>query len=286
MVLHKYFETFIISLIVFSTVLMAIDNPLNDPNGTLSTVLNNIDIAITVIFCLESIFKIIHNGLIFNGKQSYLRVSWNIMDFVIVVFSVISIIFSNLNIQFIKVIRMLRVLRPLRMISRNEGLKIAVISLINAVPSIINALVIALLFYMLFAIFGTTYFKGRFYHCLTDNIESIVDSDLIVSKWDCLSYGGEWINQIVNFDNVLRSMAALFVLSSTEGWGEIMFQGVDATSIDYNPKQNNQIAWAFFFMVFMIVGSLFMLNLFVSIVVNTYYGEKEKLFRNDLLTKH
>jgi len=98
MVLHKYFETFIISLIVFSTVLMAIDNPLNDPNGTLSTVLNNIDIAITIIFCLESIFKIIHNGLLFNGKQSYLRISWNIMDFVIVVFSVISIIFSNLNI--------------------------------------------------------------------------------------------------------------------------------------------------------------------------------------------
>ena len=38
-------------------------------------------------------------------------------------------------------------------------------------------------------------------------------------------------------------------------------------------------------MLFMIVGSLFMLNLFVSIVVNTYYGEKEKLYRNDLLTK-
>jgi hypothetical protein len=39
-------------------------------------------------------------------------------------------------------------------------------------------------------------------------------------------------------------------------------------------------------MLFMIVGSLFMLNLFVSIVVNTYYGEKEKLYRNDLLTKY
>lgn len=39
-------------------------------------------------------------------------------------------------------------------------------------------------------------------------------------------------------------------------------------------------------MLFMIVGSLFMLNLFVSIVVNTYYGEKEKLYRNDLLSKY
>ena len=45
------------------------------------------------------------------------------------------------------------------------------------------------------------------------------------------------------------------------------------------------MGWAAVFMVFMIVGSLFMLNLFVSIVVNTYYGEKEKLYKNDKLSK-
>jgi hypothetical protein len=98
---------------------------------------------------------------------------------------------------------MLRVLRPLRMISRNEGLKIAVISLINAIPQIINALVIALLFYVLFAIFGTTYFKGRFFSCLTDNIEDLSSSTVIVNKWDCLNSGGDWINSIMNFDNIL-----------------------------------------------------------------------------------
>lgn len=181
---------------------------------------------------------------------------------------------------------MLRVLRPLRMISRNEGLKIAVISLINAIPQIINALVIALLFYVLFAIFATTYFKGRFFSCLTDNIEDIVDPSEIISKWDCLNVGGDWINSVLNFDNVLQSLASLFVLSSTEGWGDIMYQGVDAVDIDLNPQEDNNTAWAFFFMSFMIIGSLFMLNLFVSIVVNTYYGEKEKLYKNEQLSKY
>lgn len=109
------------------------------------------------------------------------------------------------------------------MISRNEGLKIAVISLINAIPQIINALVIALLFYVLFAIFGTTYFKGRFFTCLTDNISDIVDTNKIIDKWDCLNTGGDWMNSIMNFDNVLQSLASLYVLSSTEGWGDIMF---------------------------------------------------------------
>lgn len=129
-----WFEAFVMSMIFISTITMAIDNPLNDPNGTLSKVLNYIDVVITAIFIIECLLKIIVNGLIINGEDSYLRVSWNMMDFIIVVFSLISIIFSSMNIDFIKVIRMLRVLRPLRLISRNDGLKIAVISLINAIP--------------------------------------------------------------------------------------------------------------------------------------------------------
>ena len=184
---------------------------------------------ITAIFCLESLLKIIVYGFVINGPESYLRISWNIMDFIIVIFSIISILLSDLNIQFIKVIRMLRVLRPLRMISRNEGLKLAVLSLINAVPSIINALVISILFYILFGIFGTNYFKGTFYYCVTDNISSFTNVSDLITKWDCLNSGGEWINSIINFDNILFSMMSLFILSSTEGWTDIMYKGVDAT---------------------------------------------------------
>ena len=181
---------------------------------------------------------------------------------------------------------MLRVLRPLRMISRNEGLKIAVISLINAIPQIINALVISLLFFILFSIFGTTYFKGTFYYCVEDNIQDLVDTDLIITKWDCLNFGGDWVNSVMNFDNILNSLGCFFVMSSTEGWGDVMMPGVDSVDIDMNPVELNNVAWAFFFIAFMIIGSMFMLNLFVSIVVNTYEGEQEKLFKNERLSKY
>ena len=73
---------------------------------------------------------------------------------------------------------------------------------------------------------------------------------------------------------------------TTESWAELLWNGTDAVDIDFNPVMNNNLGWAFFFMSFMIMGSLFGLNLFVSIVVNTYYGEKEKLYRNDILTKY
>ncbi|CDW83245.1 voltage-gated ion channel superfamily [Stylonychia lemnae] len=284
---HRFFDPFILSMILLSTIMLAIDNPLDDPNGLQSKTLEKIDYVITAIFCMEALLKIFVFGLVINGPESYLRVSWNIMDFIIVIFSIISILLSDLNIQFIKVIRMLRVLRPLRMISRNEGLKLAVLSLINAVPSIINALVISLLFYILFGIFATNFFKGTFYHCVTDKISQILDIDKeITTKWDCLNVGGDWINTITNFDNLPVSMMSLFILSSTEGWGDIMYNGVDATEIDHQPVYNMNEGWVFFFMVFMIIGSLFLLNLFVSIVVNTYYVEKEKLSQNDVLKNY
>ena len=97
---------------------------------------------------------------------------------------------------------MLRVLRPLRMISRNKGLKLAVLSLMNAIPSIINALTIALLFFTIFAIFGTNQFKGKFYMCNTTQIvgmygkysQIVADTHQTVTKWDCLNHGGEWLN--------------------------------------------------------------------------------------------
>jgi len=134
-------------------------------------VLQKIDYVVSVIFGLELVVKVLVLGFAFNGSHSYIRNAWNIMDFFIVMLSAISIAFQDLDLGIIKVLRMLRVLRPLRMISRNPGLRIAVQSLINAIPDIGNVLVVSLLFLLLFAILGTNMFKGLFFRCLTDNVE-------------------------------------------------------------------------------------------------------------------
>ena len=40
-----------------------------------------------------------------------------------------------------------------------------------------------------------------------------------------------------------------------------------------------------FFSFYMVVGSLFILNLFVGVVINTFNIEKEKLSRNNMMTE-
>ena len=67
--------------------------------------------------------KVIAFGMIFNGRPSYLRNPWNMLDFVIIIFSILSLTPLVGNLQIIKIFR---VARPLRLISRNKGLKVAV----------------------------------------------------------------------------------------------------------------------------------------------------------------
>ena len=86
---------------------------------------------------------------------------------------------------------------------------------------------ISILFFLLFGIFGINYFKGTFYHCFDDNIPAT--SLLINNKWDCLNLGGEWVNADRHFDNILDGIRTLFEMSSTEGWTDVMYAGIDAT---------------------------------------------------------
>jgi len=123
----------------------------------------------TIIFTIEAITKIIVSGFLFNGKKSYLRSVWNFIDFLTVAISLVSFAFSS-NISFFKTIRMIRFLRPLRLVQKNSGLRIAVQSLINAMPGILNLSIICLCFLIIFAILGVNLFKGSLYLCKMDNI--------------------------------------------------------------------------------------------------------------------
>jgi voltage-dependent calcium channel L type alpha-1D len=116
---NNYFEITIAICILISSIQLAIENPLLDPKGTLAIVLWYVDILTTMAFTLECIFKIIAFGYLANGEDSYLRDGWNIMDFSIVIMSMVSLFDKNSSLKAFKIFRILKVLRPLRFIARN-----------------------------------------------------------------------------------------------------------------------------------------------------------------------
>lgn len=69
-------------------------------------------------------------------------------------------------------------------------------------------------------------FKGTFYYCTGENLTGIV------TKQDCTYRGYEWKNQKYNFDDLVQALMSLFVLSSRDGWVNIMYTGLDAVGVD------------------------------------------------------
>ena len=173
------------------------DNPNMDLNGDIAVFLTYCDYVLTTLFTLECTINIILLGFYCNGKTSYARDPWNIMDLIIVFFSLFTLVLASTggsaDLSILKVFRMLRVLRPLRFLKRNLGLKIQVISLMNSIPGVMNLLIISLLILLIFGIQCVGLLKGKFYYCEMENIPDYVH-DNIMTKWDCLDYGGEWLN--------------------------------------------------------------------------------------------
>lgn len=229
--------------------------------------------------------KIIVQGLLFNKENSYLRNGWNIIDIAVVIISIVSLSITSSTLKIIKILRLMRVLRPLRVISRNRGLKIAITALFKAIPNIVNVIIVAGFFYLIYGIIAVNYFKGTYYNCqYGDSPPDFADMSRIVTKWDCLNYGGVWVNSDSTFDTVPSAMITLFRIATTEGWIDFMNEGINSVGIDQQPIPMNNQYWALFFVLFIFLGTFLIMELFTGVVVSTFNRESEKLMKNYLLT--
>jgi voltage-dependent calcium channel T type alpha-1G len=72
---------------------------------------------------------------------------------------------------------------------------------------------------------------------------------------------------------------SLFVLSSKDGWVNIMYSGLDAVGIDQQPRQNFNEWRLIYFISFLLLVGFFVLNMFVGVVVENFHrcrAEQEK----------
>lgn len=122
---HYLFENIVLSVIILSSIKLAFDTYLystdyDDPKAIVS---RDFDVFFTFFFLFEAIVKWISIGFV-QDKGSYLRDNWNMLDFFIVIVSILDYSFEGINIPIIKILRTLRTLRPLRFISFNTQLKL------------------------------------------------------------------------------------------------------------------------------------------------------------------
>ncbi|KAM6162736.1 sodium channel protein type 10 subunit alpha [Erethizon dorsatum] len=283
---HSWFESFIIFMILLSSGSLAFEDCYLDQKPTVKALLEYADRVFTFIFVLEMLLKWVAYGF-----TKYFTNAWCWLDFLIVNISLISLVAKILeysDMASIKALRTLRALRPLRALSRFEGMRVVVDALVGAIPSIVNVLLVCVIFWLIFSIMGVNLFAGKFGRCINQTNEdfALVNWRVVNNMSECenLNYTGHlfWVNVKVNFDNVMMGYLALLQVATFKGWMEIMYAAVDSREVNSQPKWEDNVYMYMYFVIFIIFGGFFTLNLFVGVIIDNFNQQKKKIRGQDI----
>ncbi|XP_043741506.1 sodium channel protein type 5 subunit alpha isoform X4 [Cervus elaphus] len=282
---HSWFETFIIFMILLSSGALAFEDIYLEERKTIKVLLEYADKMFTYVFVLEMLLKWVAYGF-----KKYFTNAWCWLDFLIVDVSLISLVANALGFAEmgpIKSLRTLRALRPLRALSRFEGMRVVVNALVGAIPSIMNVLLVCLIFWLIFSIMGVNLFAGKFGRCINQTEGDMpLNYTIVNNKSDCESFNvtGElyWTKVKVNFDNVGAGYLALLQVATFKGWMDIMYAAVDSRGYEEQPQWEYNLYMYIYFVVFIIFGSFFTLNLFIGVIIDNFNQQKKKLGGQDI----
>uniref|UniRef100_G3TLD9 Sodium channel protein n=1 Tax=Loxodonta africana TaxID=9785 RepID=G3TLD9_LOXAF len=283
---HSWFESFIVFMILLSSGSLAFEDYYLEEKPTVKAMLEYADRVFTFIFVFEMLLKWVAYGF-----KKYFTNAWCWLDFLIVDISLTSLIAKILqysDMASIKALRTLRALRPLRALSRFEGMRVVVDALVGAIPSIMNVLLVCLIFWLIFSIMGVNLFAGKFWRCIntTNGHFPLVPLSVVNNESDCKfqNYTGNffWVNVKVNFDNVAMGYLALLQVATFKGWMDIMYAAVDSREVNMQPKWEDNVYMYLYFVIFIIFGGFFTLNLFVGVIIDNFNQQKKKLGGQDI----
>uniref|UniRef100_A0A1A8DTV0 Sodium channel protein n=1 Tax=Nothobranchius kadleci TaxID=1051664 RepID=A0A1A8DTV0_NOTKA len=280
---HNWFESFIIFMILLSSGALAFEDVDIERRRTIKTVLEYADKVFTYVFILEMLLKWVAYGFV-----KYFTNAWCWLDFLIVDVSLVSLVANALGyseLSAIKTLRTLRALRPLRALSRFEGMRVVVNALLGAIPSIMNVLLVCLIFWLIFSIMGVNLFAGKYYYCVNTTTDELFPINIVNNKSDCLSLvndSARWKNVKINFDNVGAGYLALLQVATFKGWMDIMYAAVDSRNVEDQPAYEVNLYMYLYFVIFIIFGSFFTLNLFIGVIIDNFNQQKKKFGGQDI----
>ncbi|XP_038608195.1 sodium channel protein type 8 subunit alpha isoform X3 [Tachyglossus aculeatus] len=242
---HNWFETFIIFMILLSSGALAFEDIYIEQKKTIRTILEYADKVFTYIFILEMLLKWTAYGFV-----KFFTNAWCWLDFLIVA--------------------------------------VVVNALVGAIPSIMNVLLVCLIFWLIFSIMGVNLFAGKYHYCFNETSEERFEIEVVNNKSDCESLMSEnsseirWKNVKINFDNVGAGYLALLQVATFKGWMDIMYAAVDSRKADQQPKYEDNIYMYIYFVIFIIFGSFFTLNLFIGVIIDNFNQQKKKFGGQDI----
>lgn len=279
-----YFEPFIMTIIVASSVSLAAEDPVLE-DSEWNMVLNYFDYAFTLVFTVEMLLKVIDLGVMLH-PGSYGRDFWNLLDAIVVICALIAFAFAGSsagqNLSTIKAFRVLRVLRPLKTIKRVPKLKAVFDCVLTSLRNVFNILIVYILFQFIFAVIAVQLFNGRFFYCTDEAKLTHAQCYGEALKYESLDKAPvptikrQWLRHNFNYDDVIAAMLTLFTVQTGEGWPNVLQHSMDSTFEDLGPLPRFRMEMSLFYIIFFIVFPFFFVNIFVALIIITFQEQGEK----------
>ncbi|KAJ3558247.1 hypothetical protein NM688_g1042 [Phlebia brevispora] len=229
---------------------------------------------------VEFVIKIIADGFVFT-PNAYIRSIWNILDFFIMLGIIVNITTGLVFIGGLsRVTRSLKALRALRLITLIDKMRSTFENLIiSGAARIFDAALLAILYMIPYAVWGTNIFAGLMNECNDGSVNGIGDcineyGNNVVGNSFTYYVPRAWDNPApsttFSFDSFRASLLILFEIVSLEGWVDVMTVAVSITGKGQQPNQNVSQANAIFFLIYNLLGGVVILTLFISIIIGNF----------------
>ena len=262
---HWAFESFITVVIILQYVVLSMKYFGQD--DAYSNVLESLEVALTVIFALEMVMKLISLTVIV-----YFQELWNQLDCAIVLCSVGVMLNSAItgagNQAVLNVVRVLRIIRLFRVLRSLESLQILLETVAFTIPGVINVSMLVLLTVYIFSVVCVQLFSKTAYN---------------------YTY-----NEDANFRTFGIAFTVLYRFLTGDNWGQFVVDLTKNTPDCVNDPPYNASYCGFndqpgciplngcgsivaypVLVLFMLFTTLVLLSVFVSIIISNYSAVKE-----------
>lgn len=228
------FQVFILAMIMLSAILLGLET-----DKTLTTrfpfIFDYTGSIIVAVFTIEIVLKLIANV---PRPWRFFYSAWNIFDFVIV----IACFLPSLG-SMTAILRLFRVLRAMRVVNVVPELRVIVTAMIKALPSVSYVALLLFLHFYVYAVLGV-FLWGK--------------------------------NDPGHFGTLPLAFLTLFRVLTQEDWTDVMYTQMWGRDL-YPPQgwdqsgtnEGNPVLGALFFVSFIMIGGMVILNLFVGVIIGT-----------------
>ncbi|KAI1180614.1 ion transporter [Nemania sp. FL0916] len=236
-----------------------------------------VDLAFAVLFTVEAVIKIIADGLLFT-PNAYYRSSWGFIDAVVLItlwINVLTLLFNDGSVS--RVVGAFKALRALRLLNISNTARNTFHSLIIVAGwKIISAALVSLSLLIPFAIYALNLFSGKLLSCNDgDSVTNLIDC---FGEYESAPSNPDWPllaprvaqNPFFSFDDFAASLFILFQIVSQEGWVDVSFAVQSITGRGTQPQDMASRGNAVFFVIFNLLGTVFVLTLFISVFMRNY----------------